>query len=106
MDNIEKIRQYIKEHDSEAFLISNQTNEFYISGFKGKGYLVIDEENQYLLTTTDYQEQAKLETSGFKLVDLEEQSLSDFLTKYKNIIIESINLSAYEYQKLSIKIFP
>ncbi|UCG11236.1 MAG: aminopeptidase P family protein [Deltaproteobacteria bacterium] len=73
---LEKLRKLLAKQPFDTFLVSEQWNRAYLSGFwaedmqltESSGFLFITEKAQVLATDFRYQEQAEKEASGFQVV--------------------------------------
>ncbi|MDD2647585.1 MAG: aminopeptidase P family protein [Eubacteriales bacterium] len=66
-----RINAFIKEtcmQANQAYLISKPSNIFYLSGYKGEGYLLSLAERSYIITDSRYEEQAQLEAPDCETV--------------------------------------
>lgn len=103
MNRIEKLRQHLDEHNQTSFLVFDQHNVTYISGFCGHATtLLITPKKQYLITDYRYFEQAKTQATGFSVIcrDRVNQSLENLVTELLNK--ESIEILAYEAAHVSV----
>lgn len=113
MEKVNKLLNYLKDRDIEAYLCinienSNRSESFYFSGFTGSlSALIIDPENKYIITDSRYYEQAIKETE-YELIKLDrnKEDLIDLvdkhIKKYKKI---GINYSKTSYKILNELIF-
>lgn len=75
MNRLEKLRALLKESHLQAALFYKPENRFYISGFKGSsGYVLVTEDDQYLITDFRYTIQAKAECPDFKVIETSEKN--------------------------------
>lgn len=94
MNLIERLRETLKEHNLDAFLINNPENRAYLSGFTGSaGWLIISQEKAELLTDFRYYEQAVLQSPNFSLIK-QVESLPNTL---------KLQLSAYGFKRLGFE---
>ncbi len=66
-----RIKEFISEtcmQPYQAYLISKPSNIFYLSGYKGEGYLLSLAERSYVITDSRYEEQAQLEAPDCETV--------------------------------------
>lgn len=69
MSKREKLLKTLKENQIDAILVSNFSNIFYYSNFKGtNAKLLICEEAQYLITDFRYQQQAAIMSPDFTII--------------------------------------
>lgn len=72
LSRLQKIRNQLQQHNLDALLVSQEENRRYLSGFTGSdGWLFISENQAYLLVDFRYVEQAKRETKGFEIQQLQ-----------------------------------
>ena len=102
----QKIDQLQKE--TEAFLIINPKNIFYLSHFSGEGILLSVKDNYYLITDSRYTEQAHQEThlcqviiQDMKQKDAQTVALKQLLTslKIKYLGFEAESLPTHHFLK-------
>lgn len=99
---IKTVRQYLTDQNLQAFLISDNADQFYLSGFLGdESYVVVDADNIFIVTDARFFEQIKQQAPDTTVVDIKETSLADFLAAhYQNIAIESDYLLTKDYQSI------
>lgn len=109
---IRKVRDQLKKEGTFPYLISSLTNIRYLTGFGGSyGYLLIDENDNYFISDSRYQEYAQKILPKKVSFILQEK---DFFTTLKNIIRKidskhiyleehSLPLSAYNLMKKNLK---
>ena len=100
MNRVEKLQNDIAEN--EAILISGYPNIFYYSGFTSEdAYLLISQDEKYIITDSRYFTQAKLQAENFALYDIT-KDLNELILSIpqKNIWYEEEFLTAKEYNKL------
>jgi len=69
MNNIDKLRQFLKKENCDAAILTSGPSRLYFSGFKGTdGYLFITAEEQYIITDSRYTIQVYEETKDFTLL--------------------------------------
>ncbi len=99
-----------KDKEIEGFLVTNLKNLNYLTGFDGKGFSLITNSKNYLLTDSRYTEQAQKESPDFKILTDEPNkknarilALKKILakSKIKKIAFESNNLSYADFKKYS-----
>lgn len=67
---VNKLREAMREHELTAMLITNPINRRYMTGFTGSaGYVLITEQDAYLLTDFRYMSQAPQQAKGFTVVE-------------------------------------
>lgn len=100
MNKVEKLQNDIAEN--EAILISGYPNIFYYSGFTSEdAYLLISQDEKYIITDSRYFTQAKYQAENFALYDIT-KDLNELILSIpqKNIWYEEEFLTAKEYNKL------
>jgi len=102
-----KLRQKLTELKLDGFLVTKVINVQYLSGFTGEStWLLITQDNNYLITDFRYIEQAQQETKGWKIIQqtkgmvkkLKELSLR---LKSKKMGFESVHTSYNTVKTLS-----
>lgn len=80
-----KLQESLKANEIDAMLVSNFSNIFYYSKFKGtNATLLIFEEHRYLITDFRYEQQAKQLDTGYEvLCTTDEETLVDVINKLK-----------------------
>lgn len=69
IERVEKLRSKMREHDLDSFLITNEFNLRYLTGFTGTtGLALITLERAYFVTDFRYTEQASEQCEGYKIV--------------------------------------
>jgi len=85
MSLVQSLRDSIHQQALDAFLVTNQENRTYLSGFTGSsGWLLVTEKNANLITDFRYYEQAVLQAPEFQLIRQVEslsQTLQNQLTE-------------------------
>ncbi len=101
------IRKKLLEEELDAFLISSESNRFYMSGFHGSsGLLYISPDDAYLFTDFRYIEQATSQAPGFEIVESGRDGLFASCTETlgdkvgKKIGIEKAFVTLAEFEKL------
>ncbi len=95
---LEKLRKKIKSNKLDAFLVTDQSNIGYVTGFTGSnGLVVITRQNVYLITDFRYKEQAVNQAKGCKVIIAksslyEELYLSRILSKIKTVGFEGSDI--------------
>lgn len=102
---INSLRKYLAEHELDAFLISDKANQKYMADYFGDdGFIIIDQQHQYVVTDARFFEEIKDMTPDLTIVDISKQSLADFLAEnYQNIAIETDSLLTKDYQAITAK---
>lgn len=109
---LEKLKLKLKEADLDAILIIKRENYMYISGFTGTyAYLVITQNDAFLLTDFRYGKQAKDEAKLFKVIQYEGRlldALNDVILSMgiKNLGFEEnvITYKTYTEMKKNLKV--
>ncbi|MGL4521191.1 MAG: M24 family metallopeptidase [Bacilli bacterium] len=66
---IQKLQNYMKTQQLDAFLITSTTNRRYMTGFTGtSGYALVTKESAYFITDFRYIDQATTQTDGYEIV--------------------------------------
>lgn len=69
IERVEKLRSKMREHDLDSFLITNEFNLRYLTGFTGTtGLALITLEHAYFVTDFRYTEQASEQCEGYKII--------------------------------------
>lgn len=69
INRIDRLRHALRRHKVDAILISNPSNIYYISGFRGTdSYSLISTLEKFIITDFRYTEQAQKETVDFEIV--------------------------------------
>ena len=104
---IEGIRKQIEKEKLDALFISNKSNIFYLTGFRGSnGYLLVTKNHLYLFTDGRYLEKAKKTTcQECRVIDTASglfNVIHNTLVKHriKSLGIESKDISVEFYKKL------
>lgn len=71
LSRLDNLRHILSEQQLDGFLISQQTNRYYLSGFSGSaGFLLINQERAILATDFRYVEQSKSQAPNFQVVQI------------------------------------
>jgi len=65
-----KAKEYMRENSLDSLVITDRKNMRYTTGYTGEGYIVLTEEDDFLVTDSRYTEQAKHQTSGMEICDI------------------------------------
>lgn len=104
-----KTRELMKEVELDALLIDSGVNRFYLSGFTGSaGRVLLTLEKNYFITDFRYTEQAREQTKGFEIVELNkdmEAGLAEILQQERisRLGFESGVISYAQYRKYQEK---
>ena len=67
-ERLEKLKSILTSRRSDAILISDPSNIYYISAFSGTdSYCLVTRSESYIITDFRYQEQARKEAAGFAM---------------------------------------
>lgn len=70
MNTLQKIRNYMEEHELDSFFVAKPANVRYISSYTGEdSYLYITKSKQYFITDPRYTEQASNECPSYEIVN-------------------------------------
>lgn len=103
-----RLRAHLEKEGLDAFLVSQQQNRFYLTGWPGdseSGFVFITPKKSFILTDSRYTEHAVEQTSGFEVLEYE-SSLAGFfgdLTRklsVKRVGYESHDLSVFSFKRL------
>ena len=97
-----RINKLLSQFDNGVIFINSYPNIFYYSGFSSEdAYLIISEDERFIITDSRYFTQAKKEAPDFELVDIK-SGVNKIFQKIKSDIVyfESDNLSYSEYEKI------
>lgn len=110
------IRKICGQNSFDAFMVSNDVNRRYLSGFDGSaGTLLISQEKAYLVTDFRYIEQATAQAEGFEVKkrgDDLHQSMAQLFAEcgWSKIAFESKQVSYAEYiemkEELGVELIP
>ena len=108
-DTINKLRKSISNSGFDGFLVTNDYNRRYISGFSGSaGYLLITKKDSVLITDFRYIEQASIEAPGFEIIRMNHHTkwFSDLVRQLncKSIGFESDDLTVNSFTKIKEEI--
>ena len=68
-DRVNKLRRKLKRLEIEAFLVSNPSNIFYLSGFRGHdSALLVTPDTDYIITDFRYEQEAKKAALEFEVI--------------------------------------
>lgn len=67
---VQRLREQLRQEGLEAMLVSHPVNRRYLSGFTGSaGYLLLTQNNSWLLTDFRYMSQAPAQAAAFEVVE-------------------------------------
>ncbi len=98
---IEKSKQ-----SPSAFLVTNQKNIFYLTGFTGEGILLSTPEQNYLITDSRYTEQANREISDCRIIT-QDMKQDDAQTKSLRRLIDDLKIDdlGFESEALQVNLY-
>src|SRR3990167_6573841 len=103
---LNKLREKIKEDKVAAFLITNETNIHYVTGFTGsESILLITQKDEYLFTDFRYLEQAKQDVPWIRIVERKVSLIKTICRKLtrlniKKLYVESLYLTFNQYNEI------
>lgn len=106
MDKLNTLKKKLKEEKVDGFLVTNEINIRYITGFTGsESILFITPENDYLFTDFRYIEQARLDVPWVKIVERKVSLVKTIcrILKYLNIkklYVEPSYLTLTQYNEI------
>jgi len=105
---VRKLRENLFEVNIGGALVSSYANILYYSGFTGSsGMLLILKDSLYLITDFRYIEQAKMESSGFEVIEASAEKMTEFINNVcsengiKSIWFEDEHITFKAYRSLS-----
>lgn len=106
-NRIDRLRRILRRHKLDAIIISNPSNIYYISGFRGSdSYCLVSTLEKFIITDFRYTEQAHKETADFEIVSGQErvfEKTAKLIKKlsFKKIGFESHHLTVRQTQLIS-----
>lgn len=106
-NRIDRLRRILRRHKLDAIIISNPSNIYYISGFRGsESYCLVSTLEKFIITDFRYTEQAHKETADFEIVNSRErlfEKTAKLIKKlsFKKIGFESHHLTVRQAQLIS-----
>src|SRR6266700_2227727 len=111
-DAINQLRSWISEQGLDAFLVTQPQNRSYLSGWlnddnEGAGLLLVEQQQQILVTNPLYKEIAGNEATGWQVLVPSSLEYAPVITElageygWKKIGFESAAISYAEYEKIS-----
>ena len=103
---LNKLKEKLKEDKVEAFLITNEINIRYVTGFTGaESILLITQKNDYLFTDFRYLEQAKQDVPWVRIVERKVSLIKTICRKLerlniKKLYIESLYITFNQYSEI------
>ncbi|KNY26700.1 M24 family metallopeptidase [Pseudobacteroides cellulosolvens] len=102
-NRLKRLREKLKLKDIDAVLINKRENYFYLSGFTGSSaYLLISQEDAYLVTDFRYVEQSRNQASKYEVIECNGNSIDALNEIIKKIGIKKLG---FEENYLTYKIF-
>ena len=103
MTQIKKVRKLLEKLNTDAALVTSDSNRLYLSGFYGTaGYLLITKQSAYLITDSRYTLQATAQAKDFEIICKAETDFSPVSAAAKRENIKSV---AYEDTEISVYLF-
>ncbi|HHT9106592.1 MAG TPA: M24 family metallopeptidase [Candidatus Wujingus californicus] len=106
MDCLNSLREKLKEEKIDGFLITNETNIRYVTGFTGsESVFLITRNNDYLFTDFRYVEQARYDAPWVKIVERKTSLIKTICEKLKRLkikrlFVEPIYLTLKHYSEI------
>src|SRR3989338_6113644 len=103
---LNKLKEKLKEDKVAAFLITNEINIRYVTGFTGsESILLITQKNDYLFTDFRYLEQAKQDVPWIRIVERKVSLIKTICRKLtrlniKKLYVESLYLTFNQYNEI------
>ncbi|MCF6150613.1 MAG: aminopeptidase P family protein [Candidatus Kuenenia sp.] len=110
MDNLGEIKKNLEREGAEGFLVTNEINIRYISGFTGSdSVLLLTPGNDYLFTDFRYVEQAQQDNPKIKIVEKKTSLLNSICEKIKKLkikklLVESFYISIDQFNEIKQKV--
>lgn len=110
MDKLVKLKEKLREDKVDGFLVTNEVNIRYITGFTGsESILFITPENDYLFTDFRYIEQAQQDVPWIKIVERKVSLLRTICGKLKHLnskklYVEPSYLSLSQYSEMKNRV--
>ncbi|OGY26966.1 MAG: hypothetical protein A2864_01255 [Candidatus Woykebacteria bacterium RIFCSPHIGHO2_01_FULL_39_12] len=106
---LKKVKGELKENRLDALLVSNTSNRFWLTGYKGdaeSGWVLVSKDQVYYITDSRYTEHVEKSTRNTKIIEIEtplHQSWKKIITRIKvrKIGVEASSLSVGYFDKLS-----
>lgn len=109
MTCINKLKEKLKEEKIDGFLITNEVNIHYVTGFTGsESILLVTSKNDYLFTDFRYVEQASQDIPWIKVVEKKVSLIRTICGKLKRLnikklYVESLYLTLEQYHEIASK---
>lgn len=110
LDRIKKVYNIMANENIDGLLIDSDINRRYLSGFTGTaGRILFTEKNNYFITDFRYTEQAKKQTTGYQIIEVNknfEEGLNELLKESEvNVLgFESKAISYEQFEKYEKKL--
>lgn len=109
MTCINKLKEKLKEEKIDGFLITNEVNIHYVTGFTGaESILLVTSEGDYLFTDFRYVEQASQDIPWTKVIEKKVSLIRTICGKLKRLnikklYVESLYLTLEQYNEIASK---
>ncbi|HHT9108549.1 MAG TPA: M24 family metallopeptidase [Candidatus Wunengus sp. YC64] len=103
---LDKLKEKLKEDKVDAFLITNEINIRYVTGFTGsESILLITQKNDYLFTDFRYLEQAQRDVPWIRIIERKISLIKTICKKLKQLnikklYIESLYVTFNQYSEI------
>ena len=103
---LDKLKEKLKEDKVDAFLITNEINIRYVTGFTGsESILLITQKNDYLFTDFRYLEQAQRDVPWIRIIERKVSLIKTICKKLKQLnikklYIESLYVTFNQYSEI------
>ncbi|MBM4055810.1 MAG: aminopeptidase P family protein [Planctomycetes bacterium] len=110
MSNLNELKGKIEKEGADGFLVTNEINIRYITGFTGSdSILLITPGNVYLFTDFRYVEQAQQDNPEIKIVERKTTLINSICEKMKQLkikklLVESLHISMEQFNEMKQKI--
>lgn len=107
MNNLDKVKEYLKKQDLDALIITSPINRLYITGFTGSsGIVILTNKDQFLITDFRYIEQATDQATSFEIVQHTaaiEEKVAELLKdlQIRKIAFEADHTTYTQYEKFA-----
>ena len=103
---LNKIKEKLREDKADAFLITNEINIRYVTGFTGsESILLITQKNDYIFTDFRYLEQAQYDIPWIRIIERKVSLIKTICRKLKQLnikklYIESLYITFNQYSEI------
>lgn len=95
MSSLGVIKEKLEEEGIDGFLVTNEVNIRYISGFTGSdSILLLTQEKDYLFTDFRYVEQAQQDNPKLKIVERKKSLINSICEKIKKLKIKKLQIES------------